>query len=99
MTLRLSMPRQRVVLAIGTAILASTLLTACQRDEDQDEPQPRPVKTMPVSFNPEDTFGSLVGEIQPRVETSFGFRQGGEIRERDVDVGDIVEVGTVIARL
>ena len=81
------------------AALAALVLSGCQRSEEKDELPTRPVKTQAVSFNPEDTFGSLVGEIQPRVETSFGFRQGGEIRERDVEVGDRVEVGMVIARL
>lgn len=81
---------------LGSAALA---LAGCQRQEEAAEAQPRPVKTVSVSFSPEDTFGSLVGEVQPRVETNLGFRQGGEIRERDVEVGDIVEVGTVLARL
>jgi RND family efflux transporter MFP subunit len=81
------------------AAVASLLLAGCQRDNDKEERLPRPVKTVSVSFNPDDTFGSLVGEIQPRVETNFGFRQGGEVRERDVDVGDRVDIGTVIARL
>jgi RND family efflux transporter MFP subunit len=87
------------MLAIATAMVSSFLLASCQREEDQGEIPPRPVKTMVVSFNPEDTLGSLVGEIQPRVETSFSFRQGGDIRERDVDVGDRVEAGMVMARL
>ncbi|MGO4439488.1 efflux RND transporter periplasmic adaptor subunit [Rhizobium sp. RAF56] len=89
--------RQRAVILAAT--LALLALSGCDRGEEKDELPPRPVKTQAVSFNPEDTFGSLVGEIQPRIETSFGFRQGGEIRERDVDVGETVDVGTVIARL
>ena len=84
---------------VFAAMLASVALAGCQGGEEAEELPPRPVKAQAVSFNAEDTFGSLVGEIQPRVETSFGFRQGGEIRERDVDVGDLVDVGTVIARL
>ena len=92
-------PTSRHKAVMLAAMLASLALSGCQRGEEKDELPPRPVKTQAVSFNPEDTFGSLVGEILPRVETSFGFRQGGEIRERDVDVGDTVEIGTVIARV
>lgn len=99
MAARLSAWIHKAVPAIATATLTSFLLTGCQKDEEQGELPVRPVRTLAVSFSPEDTFGSLVGEIQPRIETSFGFRQGGEIRERDVDVGDMVEVGTVIAHL
>lgn len=99
MTLRRLASRHNAVLGMAAASVASFLLVGCQRDEEAAELPPRPVKTVQVSFSPEDTFGSLVGDIQPRIETSFGFRQGGEVRERDVEVGDLVEVGTVLARL
>ena len=99
MASRLSASRHKTLFAVAAAGAALLFLAGCQRDDQQEELPPRPVKTTAVSFNPEDTFGSLVGEIQPRVETNFSFRQGGEIRERDVEIGDMVEVGTVIARL
>jgi len=89
----------RRLLGLAAAATTSLLVAGCQRAEDAVELPPRPVKTVAVSFSPEDTFGSLVGDVQPRTETNFGFRQGGEIRERDVDVGDRVEVGAVLARL
>lgn len=89
----------RRLLGLAAAATTSLLVAGCQRAEDAAELPPRPVKTVAVSFSPEDTFGSLVGDVQPRTETNFGFRQGGEIRERDVDVGDRVEVGAVLARL
>ena len=92
-----SIPSRSVLLA--AAAITSLVLAGCQREDEAAELPPRPVKTATVSFSPEDTFGSLVGEVQPRIETIFGFRQGGEVRERDVEVGDLVEVGTVLARL
>ncbi|MDI7861615.1 efflux RND transporter periplasmic adaptor subunit [Rhizobiaceae bacterium n13] len=82
-----------------SAIAALLFATGCQREDEAAELPPRPVKTVTVSFSPDDTFGSLVGEIQPRFETSFSFRQGGEVRERDVDVGNMIKSGDVIARL
>ncbi|WP_378950629.1 efflux RND transporter periplasmic adaptor subunit [Mesorhizobium sp. ANAO-SY3R2] len=96
---RPSATRCRAGLGLAAATLATLLVAGCQREEEAVESQPRPVKTETVSFSPEDTFGSLVGEVQPRFETNLGFRQGGEIRERNVDVGDLVEPGTVLARL
>lgn len=89
----------RRLLGLAAVATTSLLVAACQRSEEAVELPPRPVKTVAVSFSAEDTFGSLVGDVQPRTETNFGFRQGGEIRERDVDVGDRVEVGAVLARL
>lgn len=103
MTLRFSIAKNPFSYRRGAttlaAVFAAILLASCQRDEEKVELPPRPVKTIAVSFNPEDTFGSLVGEIQPRVETNLSFRSGGEIRERDVEIGDIIKVGTILARL
>lgn len=96
---RFSAPKNRNLYGLAIVTVASFLLAGCQRDEEAVELPPRPVKTSAISFNPEDSFGSLVGEIQPRIETILGFRSGGEIRERDVEVGEIVTVGTVLARL
>ncbi|MCB5204522.1 efflux RND transporter periplasmic adaptor subunit [Neorhizobium sp. T786] len=95
MTMRLTGSTNRAAFAL----LATLLLAGCQGEDNAEERPPRPVRTVAVSFNPEDTFGSLVGEIRPRTETSFSFRQGGEIRERDVEIGDRVEAGAVLARL
>lgn len=99
MTSRISTINFNALRGVAVVTVASFLLTACQRDEEKVELPPRPVKTVTVSFNPEDTFGSLVGEVQPRIETNLSFRQGGEIRERGVEVGDVIKAGTVLARL
>ncbi|CAN7646869.1 efflux RND transporter periplasmic adaptor subunit [Rhizobium sp. LjRoot258] len=99
MRMCLAASRSRATFHLSAAVLAALFLIGCQREDDTAERPPRPVRTIAVSFNPEDTYGSLVGEIRPRIETSFSFRQGGEIRERDVEVGDLVEVGAVLARL
>ena len=42
------------------------------------------------------TFTSLV---RARVETDLGFRTGGKVTERVVEVGDVVRAGQVLARL
>src|SRR5689334_11342993 len=99
MKMRLPASISRATFGVYGAMLAAVFLVGCQREDEAAERPPRPVRTIAVSFSPEDTYGSLVGEIRPRTETSFSFRQGGEIRERDVEVGDLVEVGTVLARV
>src|SRR6478752_1412419 len=96
---RLAVPRSSATFGLSAAVLTVFFLAGCQEENDAGDRPPRPVKTVAVSFNPEDTYGSLVGEIRPRTETSFSFRQGGEVRERDVEVGDLVEIDTVLARL
>ncbi|OOG66875.1 Multidrug resistance protein MdtE [Ensifer sp. M14] len=99
MKIRPAASRSRAAFGVSAAVLAAFFVVGCQGEDDVGERPPRPVRTVAVSFNPEDTYGSLVGEIRPRTETSFSFRQGGEIRERDVEVGDLVDVGAVLARL
>jgi RND family efflux transporter MFP subunit len=39
------------------------------------------------------------GVVRPRIESAIGFRVGGKIVERAVNVGDRVKVGQLIARL
>jgi multidrug efflux pump subunit AcrA (membrane-fusion protein) len=41
----------------------------------------------------------LVGVVAPRYETDLGFRVAGKIVSRDVNVGDRVQIGDVVARL
>ena len=98
MRLRAPVSGSGVLYGSACVLFAALLLSGCQ-DEEVAEAPPRPVKTVAVSFSPEDTFGTLVGVIQPRFETNFSFRQGGEIRERAVDVGDMVKSGEVLALL
>ena len=80
------------------ATLAVALLSAC------DEPAApaaaiRPVRA--VTVEPLDVGQALsqTGEIQPRYETDLGFRIGGEILARPVDVASVIGRGDLLARL
>jgi RND family efflux transporter MFP subunit len=59
----------------------------------------RPVKVAIVSAAPRGRTLTYSGVVRPRVESSIGFRVGGKIVERAVNVGDRVNVGQTIARL
>lgn len=71
----------------------------------QDEPPAPKVETPPpvrvVTVAPVDQVDryTYAGEISPRTETSLGFRIGGKLLSRSVEVGDTVRRGTEIARL
>ena len=93
-------PRWLAALALtGIGFLA--VLSGCGREEPKaavSEP-PRPVRTLTVaSLAPEGTW-SLAGDVRPRIEVRYGFRVGGRILERRVQVGDRVAPGQVLARL
>jgi RND family efflux transporter MFP subunit len=59
----------------------------------------RPVKVATVAPASQDRTLTYSGVVRPRIESNIGFRIGGKIVERAVNVGDRVKVGQVIARL
>ncbi|WP_207866829.1 efflux RND transporter periplasmic adaptor subunit [Pseudomonas sp. 58(2021)] len=80
------------VLSIGL------LLVACSKSEPPPEPV-RPVLSIKVQALNEETLGRFAGSIQARYESNTGFRVGGRIASRNVDVGAEVEKGTLLATL
>jgi RND family efflux transporter MFP subunit len=59
----------------------------------------RPVKVAIVAAAPQGRTLTFSGVVRPRIESSIGFRVGGKIVERAVNVGDTVKLGQLIARL
>jgi RND family efflux transporter MFP subunit len=59
----------------------------------------RPVQVQQVAFENENPVRELVGVVRARHETDLGFRVAGKIVARNVNVGDLVRVGDVVARL
>ena len=59
----------------------------------------RPVLTRQVEIQPYYQEASYAGEVRAHHETVLGFRVNGKIVERNVEVGDTVKPGDVLARL
>ncbi|MCU7212972.1 efflux RND transporter periplasmic adaptor subunit [Pseudomonas sp. VE 196-7] len=74
------------------------LLAACSKSEPPPEPV-RPVLSIKVQALNEETLGRFAGSIQARYESNTGFRVGGRIASRNVDVGTEVQKGTLLATL
>ncbi|WP_065261163.1 efflux RND transporter periplasmic adaptor subunit [Pseudomonas bananamidigenes] len=74
------------------------LLGACSKSEPPPEPV-RPVLSIKVEALSEENLGRFAGSIQARYESNTGFRVGGRIASRNVDVGAEVEKGTLLATL
>src|SRR5450830_219008 len=83
---------------LALLILLATPLAACKRPEPA-EPPPRPALTMQIGASSSAQEGWLVGEVRPRFESAQGFRIGGKITARKVEVGDNVKKGQVLAVL
>ena len=81
-----------------TAIIVSFVLLGCE------QPAPPPaeatlVRALGVQMTQFDRTAALTGEIQSRRESDLGFRVGGKVIERLVDVGATVVEGDLLARL
>ncbi|HWI11949.1 MAG TPA: efflux RND transporter periplasmic adaptor subunit [Burkholderiaceae bacterium] len=80
------------------AAAAGALLTACG-----DPPVPvvkiKPVFVTTVTGAESSQTRSFTAVVRARVETDLGFRAGGKVVDRLVEVGDAVKAGQALARL
>jgi len=80
------------------ALSIGLLLSACSESKPPPEPV-RPVLSIKIKALNEEDLGRFAGSIQARSESNTGFRVGGRIASRNVDVGAEVEKGTLLATL
>lgn len=78
--------------------LAAVLLAACSKPAPPPE-DIRPVRAIVVSSSNLGVQAEFSGEVRARVESRLGFRVGGKIAARKVDVGDVVRRGQVLMQL
>ena len=79
-------------------LLGCLSLVACSDKKEAPEPI-RPVLSMRVQTQDQLDLGRFAGTIQARYESTLGFRVGGRIARRAVDVGSTVKPGDVLASL
>jgi len=75
------------------------VVSACGAEPEATAPEVRPVRTIVTTTRGVGNAVSLTGHVEARNEVSYGFRVGGRIIERLVNVGDSLKAGQVIARL
>jgi RND family efflux transporter MFP subunit len=88
--------RSRLAAAVVAA--AAAFAAGCAQHEPP-APPPRPVQLMQVRAGGAAATTVFAGEVRPRYESDLGFRIGGKVVARSVDVGARVERGQVLARL
>ena len=88
----------RPTLAALAALALAATLAACGKPEAPAEAV-RPVKLARVALGGAGAATVFAGEVKPRHESELGFRIGGKIVARHVDVGAQVKKGTPLARL
>lgn len=90
-------PLRRLGLAL-LLILPALWLSGCRTHAEPQEPIRPAIVARPQSAAAE--AGTLYsGDIKARYESALGFRVGGKIRQRRVDVGAHVKAGDLIAEL
>ncbi len=88
-------PAVRLVLALSLAAFVG----ACDEPEEEVAVEARPVRTITVQEQMVGATVSVAGTVESQVEADLGFRIGGRLIERLVNVGDVVTPGQVLARL
>lgn len=86
--------------AAGWTLAASfaLLLAGCSKPAEKTE-EIRPVRVMVLSASSVGVNAEFSGEVRPRIESRLGFRVGGKITARKVDVGSAVKRGQVLMQL
>jgi len=82
----------------SSALAFALVLAACTPHEAPVE-SIRPVQLLQVRVGAAGDLAVYAGEVKPRHEADLGFRIGGKIVARQVDVGAAVKSGQVLARL
>jgi membrane fusion protein, multidrug efflux system len=74
------------------------LLVACSEKPPVVE-DIRPVRAMQISSAGAENMVELAGDIQPRYESRLGFRVGGKVIARQVEIGSVVKRGQVLMQI
>jgi RND family efflux transporter MFP subunit len=81
------------------ALVIALALAGCQGEAAPRHEVERPVQVQRVAFAREQASRDFVGVVRARYETDLGFRVGGKIVTRVVNVGDRVQADDAVARL
>jgi RND family efflux transporter MFP subunit len=82
----------------GLVLLACIFLQACSKPVPAEEPV-RAVKVVTVGLDAMQTGAEYAGEVRSRVESRLGFRVSGKLLRRNVEQGQHVKAGELLAQL
>jgi membrane fusion protein, multidrug efflux system len=81
-----------------SVIAMALLLVACSEKPPVVE-DIRPVRAIQISPAGAENVVELAGEIQPRYESRLGFRVGGKVIARQVEIGSVVKRGQLLMQI
>jgi RND family efflux transporter MFP subunit len=91
-------PTLKSSLSVSATVFVMLALTACSPKQAAPEPI-RAVKLMTVGASDLNVQGEYAAEVKARVETRLGFRVGGKVLVRQVEAGQRVKAGQVLAEI
>ena len=81
------------------ALATLTMLSACRSGDEAPPPEVRPVRATTIETRAVGDTLALTGRVQAQTEINESFRIGGRLIARNVEIGDTVRPGQVLARL
>ena len=90
--------RRAPSLVLACAAFAGLFIAGCSKPQPVAEPV-RAVRTVTVTPQSVSTSREYAAEVRARTESRLGFRVGGKMTRRNVDLGDSVKAGQVLAQL
>jgi len=97
-TWRTSAGCSRPIVAVA-AVAALALLSSCNRATEPPAPEVRPVRVVTIAKGAAGDTIALTGTVQAQTEINKSFRIDGRLLDRNVNVGDTVRPGQLLARL
>lgn len=95
---RISRQASTLIRRLSLAAAGALLLAACSKPVEKTE-EIRPVRAVRLAADNVDVIAEFPGEVRARVESRLGFRVGGKIVARKIDVGSTVKRGQILMQL
>jgi RND family efflux transporter MFP subunit len=83
---------------IFLSVIFPFMLSACEGREEPTVEKIRPLESIVITPEPARSL-QLAGVVQARIQTELGFRVLGRVVKRNVDIGDLVTKGQVMATI
>ncbi|HYD97343.1 MAG TPA: efflux RND transporter periplasmic adaptor subunit [Noviherbaspirillum sp.] len=80
------------------SLVGAVFLAGCSKPVEKTE-DIRPVRAVKLAADNVEVLAEFSGDVRPRVESRLGFRVGGKIVSRQVDVGTTVRRGQLLMQL
>ncbi|MBC7512948.1 MAG: efflux RND transporter periplasmic adaptor subunit [Herminiimonas sp.] len=93
-------PRRRRCAMVGFVpmTLLALVLASCSKPVEKAE-DIRPVRVQKVALDQAEILAEFPGDVRARVESKLGFRVGGKVVARKVNIGDVVKRGQILMQL